>query len=562
MNNSIQSFALASYVCVVSIFIYAEEESPLSLATADKHRKPQSADYIIVGVGTAGAIMAKILSDDLHTSVIALHNGTNLTQDPLIKFSENAPITVVSALFNAPYYETGKTVKQPYADNRKIEWVLALPEGGASSINAGAYCRGTNAIYSQWEAIAGPNWSVKRILDIYKQLETYSGTTPNPSARGFNGPLTVRQPQNPTTVSQKFTQAMINATGLPFVVDYNNPDTPVGASTQLQYTQSVPDGTLRVSSATAFLNKHVMTPDGFGVGGRQLRVLFESTALRILWKGKKAIGVEYIQNGVTKQVFAHKKVIVCAGLFSSSFLMHSGIGPKKLLKSLNIPVKFNNPFVGNLADHNIVPLFFSTNPDDTPTPPIDPNNFLNNIAWLPDPTGDPTIRVGNFFTTNPIPGFALGVLTLSPTQSRGTIIINSANPLQPPVINLGILSNSQDLSVYKNLLMITLKNLNNSLQAIDPRYQLIYPDPAILSDPVAVIQFIRENIISAESFQSHCRMAPLCQGGVVDSSGNVYGVKNLVVADNSIVPLCMDGAPMASGYLIGANIAHLILQNR
>jgi len=153
------------------------------------------------------------------------------------------------------------------------------------------------------------------------------------------------------------------------------------------------------------------------------------------------------------------------------------------------------------------------------------------------------------------------MLSLAPTQSRGTITINSADPLEPPVINLGILSNSQDLTVYQNLFMITLKNINDSLQAIDPAYQLIYPDPAILNDINAVTDFIQDNIISSQSFQSHCRMASLDQGGVVDSSGNVHGVKRLVVADDSTIPLCIDGTPMASAYLMGKKIAEKILRN-
>src|SRR5579863_2161289 len=90
----------------------------------------ERADYVVIGVGTAGATVTKLLSDDKKSSVIALHSGANLTQDPLLEFSAFAPLVVVSALFNAPYYETGNTVPQSNADNRKLFWVLALPEGG------------------------------------------------------------------------------------------------------------------------------------------------------------------------------------------------------------------------------------------------------------------------------------------------------------------------------------------------------------------------------------------------------------------------------------------------
>jgi choline dehydrogenase-like flavoprotein len=521
-----------------------------------------SVDYIVVGIGNAGAVMCKLLTDDLKTSVIGLHTGDNLTQDPDIKLARNAPAVVVSALFGSPLYETGNTVPQINADSRDLMWVIANPLGGASSINAGAFCRGTNDIYAQWQALAGPNWSVDTILNVYKQLETYSGQTSNPDARGFNGPIPVRQAPQPTQVSLKFTHALINATGLPFIPDYNDPNTPTGASSQLQYTQSLPTGDLRASSATVFLNDAVMTPNGFGVNGRKLRVLFESTALRTIWRGNKAIGVEFLQNGQTKKVFARKGVIVCAGLFSSSFLMHSGIGDQAKLQSLGIPVKFNNPNVGQgFADHIRINLFFTTNPDDTPIPPVDPNNFLNQIAWLPDPLGDQSKRFFHFVTINPIPGFALGLLVLSPPFSRGTITINSADPLDPPVIDLGVLTDSRDLQLFQNILMITIKNLNAQLQVIDSDYELLFPSPSILNDVNVVTEFIRANVASNEHFQSHCRMAPLEQGGVVDSTGRVYGVKNLIVADDSVVPQCIDGSPMATAYLIPFNIAQMLIAN-
>lgn len=517
------------------------------------------ADYVVVGVGTAGALMAKKLSDDKRTSVIALHNGANLTQDPLIKFSENAGLTVADAIIGPPYYENGQTVPQPLADNRQLLWAIASPEGGASSVNAGAYCRGTNELYAHWQAIAGPLWSVNRILNIYKQLEHYHGETPNPEFRGYNGPISVRQVQDPTTVATKFNQAVINATGFPFVLDYNDPLTPIGNSSQLQYTQKGEDGDLRVSSATAFLNKKVITPNGRGVNGRKLRVLFEANALNIIWDANKAVGVKYLQNGKTKKVFAKKGVVLCCGLKSSFLLLHSGVGSRALLEGLNIPVVFDNPNVGQgLADQPAIRMLFTSNPTDTPLGPT--NGLFAQISWLPAPTGDQNKRELRFATVNPIPGFTLGLFDLCQPRSRGSVSINSKNPLDPPVINLGTFTNSEDLALFEEGLRIYIKNINLALQAIDPDYQLVFPDPAILDDPVQLTEFIRENVACNQHFQSHCRMAPLDQGGVVDSTGHVYGVTHLLVADDSVVPLCMDGSPMASAYLIADNIAKILIQ--
>jgi choline dehydrogenase-like flavoprotein len=577
-----------TYLSLCSFLLITSQCLQASNGSKSSGGKIHSADYVVVGVGTAGGLMAKRLSDDKKTSVIALHNGENLTNDPLIKYSKNAKFTVLAALLGSPnpfanipnipselasqlaalfgskntsgvpyLYETGDSTPQPAADFRLIPWQLALPEGGASSINAGAWCRGTNAVYSQWESVAGSQWSQNRITKIYKEIENYHGLTTDTFQRGHHGPVSVLQAKHPSQLSKKFTQAIVEGVHVPYVLDYNDTFTPIGASTRIQSTQSGPNGRYRVSSATAFL-KHAMTRSGHGVKGRKLEVLFNSTALRVIWEGNKAIGVEFVQEGQVKQVFAKKGVVVCAGLFSSSFLLHSGVGPAPLLNSLSIPVIANNANVGQgLADQQIVPLVFLSNPKDSPS--INAKNIFASIAWLPSPLGDPSLRAFRFATTSQIPGITLAIFDLVKPQSRGSITINSQNPLDPPLIDLGILSNPNDLAAYQSVFSTYLKAINNQLHEIDPLYELIYPDPAILNDALLTINFIQQNIISSQCFQSHCLMAPLNHGGVVDSTGHVYGTQNLIVADNSVVPIPMDGTTMATGYLIAANIARLLL---
>ncbi len=519
------------------------------------------ADYIVVGIGTAGAVMAKKLSDDKTTSVIALHIGKNLTQDPLIKFSKNSVFTVVDGLIGFPYYETGSTVPQKEADNRQLHWALANPEGGASSVNAGAYCRGTNQLYAKWEAIAGPDWSVERINALYKRIENYRGKTTHPISRGKKGPLNIFQVIKPTKVSKKFTQATIQATGYPYVLDYNDPSTPIGVSSRFQYSQKGIDGRLRVSSVNAYLDKTVVSPDGFGLDGRKLRIFFDSFALKTIWQGKRAVGVEYLSDGSIKQVFAKKGVIVCCGLRSSPFLLHSGIGSKALLKKLKIPVKFDNPNVGQgLADQPAVRVIFTSNPADTPI--LKFPGFFANISWLPAPNGDQKKREIRIATSSVIPGVTLGLIDLCQARSRGTVTINSSDPTAPPVLNLNVLESKTDLALFQAALQVYLKKINEVISKNDPLYELIFPDPAILDNPDLVKKFIKENVASNEHFQSHCRMAPEKRGGVVDSQGRVYGVQNLYVADDSVVPLCMDGSPMATAYLIPENISDMIIANQ
>lgn len=571
-----------------SIIIYALIANILSpnFLQASSGVDDNRADYVIVGIGSAGGLLAKKLTDDKKTSVIALHSGQNFTNSFIIKYAKNTIFSVLAALLGLPLpfdpstlnlppdvkaqlaellqltndaakplYETGISTPQPNADNRQILWVLPLPLAGGTAVNAGAWCRGTKQLFSQWEAIAGPEWSVNRILAIYKELENYLGETTNPKARGYSGPLKVRQ--DPVSkLAKVFTQAEINATGAPFVLDYNDPKTPIGVSAQFQLTRKGEDSFYRVSSATAFLNDHVMKSDGRGVNGRKLKILFESSAMKTIWDGNKAIGVEYMQNGTVKQVYAKKGVIVCAGLGSSPFLLHSGIGPSKLLTDLGIPVVYDNPNVGqNLADQQNTVLLFSSNPNDSNTTG---NGVFSQIAWLPAPKGRPNSRQIRISTVDVIPGITGAILDLCQPKSRGSVSINSADPLAPPVVDLGVLSDPSDLALFVSAYATYVKNINIQLQKIDPLYQLIYPDPAILDDPAQIAAFIKGAVASNFHYQSHCRMASLAQGGVVDANGRVYGVQNLIVADNSINPQNMDGSPMATAYLVAANIARLL----
>jgi choline dehydrogenase-like flavoprotein len=552
-----------------------------------KAKSENTADYVIVGLGTAGGLLAGKLTKDKKTSVIALHNGQNFTDSFILKYSQNMTFSVGLSFLGFPptfdpnsfdlppdiqqqfnnlvqvtnatvqkLYETGETVPQDDADDRILPWVIASPAGGASAVNAGAWVRITPEVLSQWEAIAGQQWSAASLLNVYKDLEDYHGKTTNKHARGHHGSIKITQDPHASTLSKKFTRAMIQATGIGFAEDYNDPNIPLCVSDQIQSAHRGDNGFYRVSSVNAFLGENVMTEGGKGRHDRKLKVHFNSMALRIIWDGQTAVGVQYLHNGQVKSVYAKKAVIVCAGLRSSAFLLYSGVGPAGLLGSLGIPVIFDNPNVGQgLIDQTPVPIVFATNPLDSQA---GTTTVFSQIGNLPAPEGSPVGRQIRFATVDAIPGITPVIVDLLQPQSRGSITIASANPTDQPVVDFGLLSNPADLDLLTSTFQTYVKNLNLQLQAIDPQYQLLFPPPEILDDALLVQAYIEEIAGTDFHFQGHCRMAPLNQGGVVDSSGRVYGVNNLIVADNSIVPSPIDGSPMTSAYLIAANIARLL----
>ena len=233
-------------------------------------------DYLIIGAGTSGSVLARTLSDNSEIKVVALHNGPNLNQNSLISLSSNSIIAVLNALIGAPLYALGETTAQPQADNRTFSWVYALPFGGATAVNASGYARGTTQMYAQWETINGPNWSTARILNTFNELENYTGLTITPDARGSNGLLPVwQQPTVARMSANAFLPALQMALpNVPIVVDYNDPSVSNCIDARAQYTQMGASASLRASSATSFLDSTVIDNNGNGVNGRQLSILF------------------------------------------------------------------------------------------------------------------------------------------------------------------------------------------------------------------------------------------------------------------------------------------------
>jgi choline dehydrogenase len=516
-------------------------------------------DYIVIGTGPAGAVIAKTLSDNKKTSVLVLEAGENNDSDDPIRDSTMAP--ELEEHFLAQYFWQGEGVPQEELSERKFEWTTGRLLGGGSSINGMQYVRPTSAVFREWERLLGSQWSPEQAIERFETLEKYNGNTNNPDARGYNGRLDIRQaPVNPTTIAKKLVSAIEQATGFKEILDYNDPKTPLGSFTRWQLYQN-PDGQ-RESSSTAFLSSDIMTPNGSGVNGRKLSVFFQSTALRVLFDKKCAVGVEFLKEGKFKYTYARKKVIISAGIHSAQLLMLSGIGDTIQLEKAGIPVVFENPNVGkNLRNHTLNFAVFSTNPNDNIQPLHVPNALYTGGAFLPDPTpgADQNRRGVQLIGLDSNGELTIVIIVLDPISS-GSIKIQSNDPLKIVLADEGLIKNPADLEAIKNIYKIYIKDIAEKFAAMDQAYQLISPTSDIIDDDAKLEEFIKQTFGHNHHHQGALRMAPLEYGGVVDNEGRVHGVKDLIVADDSIIPFSVDGNTSAPSYLIGLTIAQQLIK--
>lgn len=531
---------------------------PMHAAISDTSQVSH-ADYVVVGMGASGAGVAKLLSNDLQTSVIGIEAGKNQDNDKPIKDSTEA-FDLQFTHYAAYFYQQDQL---PEAFNgEQFNYTTGYLWGGGSSINRELYVQGTNKNYKRWEELLGATWSVEKIRKTFKEIEKYNGRTSNPKARGFHGAVDIRQtPKHPTIMAQKFVRAITSATGFPKIFDYNNPKTPIGPFTRWQLYQK-PNGR-RESSSTAYL-EGIVGKNGKAFGKRKLTILSKASVGRILFdENKRAIGVEFVKKGKTCTAFAAKKVILCAGIFSPKLLMLSGVGPKKLLKSKGVDVVFDNPNVGkSLINHPIISTRFKANPEDRALPANDPNALYVGGAFLPNPTpgSSQSQRDVQFLGMSPHRGSFVVLAFLIHPKSRGYLKIQSNDPLKPVLTTDAILSNPDDLKAFKNIFKVYIKNIAKKLHAIDPRYKLVEPTLATINNDHLLTKFIKENVGVSHHWVTSCRMAPRSHGGVVNKYGHVYGVKNLVIADASIAPYINDGNTSAPAFMIGRMIAKQLIK--
>ncbi|MDR1088805.1 MAG: GMC family oxidoreductase N-terminal domain-containing protein [Coriobacteriales bacterium] len=522
-------------------------------AELDTHHE-KTFDYLVIGTGPAGSVIANRLSADGSNSVLVLEAGANSDRDPIIRGSQGT-------MGKYPEYYWPELIKE------QVELPgLLLPlgggrlAGGGSSVNYEIYVRPTPPVLRAWELAAGSQWSLEHAVRRYKLLENFEGAFADNAFHGHDGRLRIRQAnQNPPPFVKALGQALEEGCGHALIEDYNDPRTPIGPYFRAQLYQK--PNTDRASASVCFLGDEVTTNSGKGIKGHDLQVLYEATATKILFDDeRRARQVEYLHKGVCYRAAARKKVIVCCGIRSAKLLMLSGIGKASELEALGIPVVFDNPAVGsNLINDAVVASMVYVGPE--PLREVAPERATMQCgAFLPNPLpGERRDHRALQIITMVTGEMMQIILILVDTKSRGSLTLQSADPLKAFLSDEGFLSSADDIAVLQAGLRSYVKPTVDALAKNGGPYRLVDLSEDVLADDARLDSYIRQHFSQAFHEQGALRMGKLEEGAVVDGWGGVYGVNDLIVADTSIIPHHMDGNTSASSYLIGATVAEHLL---
>lgn len=553
------------------------------------------ADYVIAGCGTSGCTMIGELSADKRTSVIGIEaGGYNIDNRPIYDsvfagveyglpnnyfpeyFWQHKPVPngSLSGLQPPHPHDTatasainGSLIPNVQKATTVGDYTTGRLLGGGSSINGMQAVKGSPRVYEIMEKAGGKQWGPKEAYKNYAELEAYRGNTINPKSHGYTGPVSIRQAPNPATSGAlQLVSAISAATGLPQIPedDYNNPETTEGPFAKWELFQK-PNGD-RASAAIDFLGPDVLNKDGDGINGYRIKILFRTLTNTIIWDTScgepRAIGVKAVKEGQTIEVYAKKRVIVTQGVYSAEFLQRSGVGPASLLKDLGIPVILDHPNVGkNWQNQLLVPVVFTTDPAQVGVPQDDQNALYVGGAFLPPLIAGDDYKLRGYqfigawvkdpvkFDPKPIgitglqpPGYLLTLLIayLQP-HSKGTIRIQSRDPATISLADNNYFGDPRDMQAFIACFQKYVVNIANQLSFQNPNYQLVQPTMDIINDTDSLTQYILNNFNHTHHWQGSNRMGSCIQDSVVNGWGEVHGVKDLIVADDSIYAVENDG---------------------
>lgn len=523
-------------------------------------------DYIIIGAGSAGCVLANRLSADGRNKVLLLEAGP---KDNYLWI--HIPIGYGKTMFHKAYNWGFYTDPEANMKNRRIYWPRGRGLGGSSSINGLIFIRGQREDYDHWAQLGNAGWDWSSVLPYFIKSEHNSRGASE--THGSDGPLW----SSDITEKNELMEAILRGAG-ELGVQRNN-DFNSGDQEGVGYFQLFTRNGWRISSAVAYLKP--------AKGRANLRIETGAQATQLIMQGRRAAGLKYIQNGVIREVRAAREIILSAGALQSPQLLQlSGIGPAHLLQDHGIDVVHDLPGVGqNLQDHLQFRLMFRV------SKPITTNDDLRSLTrqariglkWLMNGTGPLGIGInqGGLFTRilpgsqtpdiqfhfstlsadmaggkpHDWPGCTFSVCQLRP-ESRGAVEIRSTDPLEPPSMRPNYLSAETDRICAVESIKYARKLA--STDALKSYIAGEYKPGALVQSDDEILDFARENGATIFHPSGTCKMGSDSMA-VTDARLRVHGIGGLRVVDCSIMPTLVSGNTHAPAVMIAEKAADMIL---
>ncbi len=524
-------------------------------------------DYVIIGAGSAGCVLANRLTESGRHRVLLVEAGGS-DRNPWV----HIPLGYGKLFANRRVNWLYETEPEPELDGRRIVQPRGKLLGGSSSINGLVYIRGQRQDFDHWRQLGNVGWSYEDVLPYFRKAEDQQRGAD--AYHGVGGPLAVSDPTEPHELCDAFIAAA-EESGIPRNPDFNGA-TQEGAG----YFQMTARRGRRCSTAVGYLRPARRRPN--------LAVATEALTTRILFEGRRAVGIEYMRGGQSGTVRAHGVIVAAGAINSPQLLQLSGIGPAERLRSFGIAPVLDLPGVGeNLQDHFQVRMVFKCRK------PITINDALASLAgrcgvglrYVLRRRGPLTVSAGYagaFFRTDPrldapdvqihfitfstdrmgtrlhpFSGFTASVCQLRP-ESRGSVRIRSADPAAPPEIRVNYLAAETD----RRTVVAGLRRLRAIMQApaMRPYVEAEYePGPACESDE-DFLRYARARGSTIYHPTCTCRMGhdPMA---VVDARLRVHGTEGLHVIDGSVMPSLVSGNTNAAIVMIAEKGADLVLED-
>jgi choline dehydrogenase len=519
-------------------------------------------DIIIVGAGTAGSVLAERLTSSGKFRVVLIEAGGK-PSSPFVKIPAG-----FAKLFKTKLDWNFESEPQACANGRKVFTPRGKMLGGSSNMNAQIHQWCHPADFDEWVEAGATGWGWEEVAPVFREQECWLGEESN-GARGRSGPMMVSPNKNAHQLSRAFVAAA-RANGLGNQPHYNGDAFEGAWLTELAHK----DGQ-RFSAFDAYLKPAMQRPN--------LQVVREAQALRIEIANGRATGVS-VQHGVVEKTFTARGVILAAGAFGSpQLLMLSGIGPADALKRLGIPVYYDAPEVGaNLQDHPMVATIFRTRGTYTFKKAESPLSLLQYLLFKKGMLASNAVEAFAFTPSNGMPGtppdvelilapfewrnqglenpqvdaLSIGVAVVAP-RSRGSLRLRSANPLDAPLIDFGLLTDPEGKDAAATLFGARLAR---KIVTTSPLAEFvegeIFPGPELTNDAELLAKLASE-IQTVYHPTSTCRMGSDPRA-VVDPQLQVRGLDGLWVADASVMPAVPRGHPNAVVAMIANRAAGMI----